>query len=296
MRLFNDIDSFDLRDYRAARRGPDILLATRCYGGSASSASSAPTTTLTSTEGGIAGAEGAVAGGQGSLNVGAGSKYLEQGSVDVGTSSSNNSGTILGAGASQTETTTNTNLSGSNAKTVGGNDYSNASIHAVGGNELSGNAKTVGGNDLSGASFNITDNGAVRAATDLAGRVVDTQASGFQSALDTLTAGHAADLSTVTQFGSGALSALGDILSSSNNTSQAALDTLAKEFATQQQTESQNLNTISGTVTGALNQLNSLQQSQAAGAGSQLLTVIEYIALAVAAVFGLWLFFGKKAH
>lgn len=261
-------DSFDLRDYGRAWRGPAALLATRCCKGNSSS--SQPTTTLTSTEGGVAGAEGAVAGGQGSLNVGAGSKYLEQGATDVGTSASNNSGTILGAGASQSETTTTTNLGSG--------------------------AKQVGGNDLSGANFNITDNGAVKAATDLAGRVVDTQSATFQNALDTLTAGNAADLNTVSQFGTGALSTLGDILNASNSNSNQALQTLANEFASQQQTESQNLQTINGTVTGVLGQLNSLQQSQAAGAGSQLLTVIQYIALAAAAVFGLWLFFGKKAH
>ncbi|MDE2100734.1 MAG: hypothetical protein KGL39_26045 [Patescibacteria group bacterium] len=284
-------DSFDLRDYGRARRGPAALLATRCCKGNSSS--SQPTT-ISTAPGGQATGGGAVAGGSGSLNVGQSGTYLEQGSTDFRQANLANIGATQNSG--NKENVGNTSISGgvtSTSKDVSGTDLSGANLSGLGSTttttNLAAGAKQVGGNDLSGASFNITDNGAVKAATDLAGRVVDAQSSTFNNALSTLTAGGAANLDTLT-------TGLDSILQSANGSNNAALQTLSNEFASQQQTESQNLQTINGTVTGVLGHLNSLQQSQAAGAGSQLLTTIEYIALALAGVFGIWLLFGKKAH
>jgi hypothetical protein len=164
MYRLDSIDSIDIRDhYRRTRdRGPAALLATRCYGGSASSSSSQPTTTQTGAGGQATGSQ-AVAGGQGSLNVGAGSKYQEQGALDL----------------------TNANLAGVGATTTAASGAG---------------SKIVSGTDLANANINITDQGAVQAATNLAGRVVETQSGSFQSALDTLSclaAGGSADLNNL---------------------------------------------------------------------------------------------------
>lgn len=130
------IDSGDIRDLRRYDqfRGPAIFLATRCYGGKASSNAN-PVTTTQSGSGQQAAGSNSVAGGQGSLNVGAGAAYAEQGATQAG-------GNITG--------TASTNLS----------DITNT-----------------------GGSINITDNGAVAAATALAGRTVEDTTGAFNNAL-----------------------------------------------------------------------------------------------------------------
>lgn len=121
-----------------------VVAAARCQGGLSSSSNQAnPTTTTQSAAGQQVTGSYSVAGGQGSLNVGAGGNYLE-------------------SGASQTQTT----LSNSQVQ-VGAKDATQLSNVTAKRN----------------STINITDNGAVAAATKLAGRVVTSQANAFQQAL-----------------------------------------------------------------------------------------------------------------
>lgn len=100
MRPFEHIDSFDIRDYRRDRR-PDILLATRFFGGSASSQANPATFTTSGSASPIVSGSGSSATGS-SIAVGAGGKYIESGALDLsgaGVSTGNNSTINIGSPA-----------------------------------------------------------------------------------------------------------------------------------------------------------------------------------------------------
>ncbi|MDE3068623.1 MAG: hypothetical protein KGJ60_13895, partial [Verrucomicrobiota bacterium] len=179
-------------------------------------------------------------GGQGSLNVGAGSKYLEQGASDL-------AGVLAGA-QNVGNTRTSTSL------TTG---------------------KIVTGTDLSKSNINITDNGAVKAATDLAGNVVNTQATGFEDALKTI--------STLAQGGT-------DILASLQNSNNTNLATL---MADQQQQQAQTNQGVSNLVSGVLGNLQQDMVTAQAGVTATFQKTLMYVGLGLVAVLGLMVWHRK---
>lgn len=81
MRPFEHIDSFDIRDY-SRHRGPAIFLATRFYGGSATTEANPATLTTSGSASPLVSGSGSSAT-EGSIAVGAGGKYQESGSIDL---------------------------------------------------------------------------------------------------------------------------------------------------------------------------------------------------------------------
>jgi hypothetical protein len=135
-----------------------------CGGGGGSSSSSTESNPITVTDKGqSASGSDATTVGEGSIGVGAGGHYQESGSVSV-------------AGSSISSTDSH-NVS--NALDNSGNTTTTDS-HSV------SNALTDSGNTTTTNNITTTDNGAISAASLLAGKSIDSQSSAFKDALSTL--------------------------------------------------------------------------------------------------------------
>lgn len=207
------------------------------------SSSSQPTTTATGA--------GQVASGTASQTVGSGSigvsqgKYLEQGATDLSKSNIQ----------ANSDTTNNVKDSGNTVtKTL------------LGGSDISGNSGTV----------NITDNGAVQTAANLAGMALTDQSTGFAQALQELS-----NLADSTSTTTNALAAqqsadLAKLLDSVNQANTSAHDSLTN---------------LTGGVLGSINQD---LQTAAAGTTAIFQKTLLWVGLGLVAVLGLGFFMQRK--
>lgn len=231
-------------------------------GGGSSSTSNAPTTVSTGPGQAISGNNNLGAS-DGSIAVGSNSKYLEQGSTDK---SHSNFQTWYNDNR-KTETNTSVSDSGNTTNTTAVSDSGNSLTKTfLGGSDVSGNTGTV----------NITDNGAVQAATDLAGMALTDNSTAYAQALASLK-----DLATSTASTTNALAAqqsadLSKLLDSVNQSNTSAHDSLTN---------------LTGGVLGSINQDLA---TAAAGTTATFQKTLLYVGLGLVAVLGIGFFFQRK--